>query len=52
MNKKGKYKNVLDNGFEIWLDFVQNTQQKEVIKQINDFITNHEEFAMTISGGA
>ena len=31
MSKKGKYKNVLDNGFEIWLDFVLNEQQKEVI---------------------
>ena len=49
MNKKGKYKNVLDNGFEIWLDFVLNAQQKEVIKQINDFINNPGEFAMTIS---
>ena len=52
MNKKGKYKNVLDNGFEIWLDFVLNAQQKEVIKQINDFINNKDEFAMTISGWA
>ena len=52
MNKKGKYKNVLDNGFEIWLDFVLNEQQKEVIKQIDDFINNPDEFAMTISGWA
>ena len=52
MNNKGKYKNVLDNGFEIWLDFVLNDQQKEVIKQINDFINNKDEFAMTISGWA
>ena len=52
MNNKGKYKNVLDNGFEIWLDFVLNKQQKEVIKQINDFINNKDEFAMTISGWA
>lgn len=52
MNKKGKYKNVLDNGFEIWLDFVLNEQQKEVIKQIDDFINSPDEFAMTISGWA
>ena len=52
MNKKGEYKNVLDNGFEIWLDFVLNKQQKEVIKQIDDFINNPDEFAMTISGWA
>ena len=50
--KKGKYKNVLDNGYEIWLDFVLNSQQKEVLKQINDFINNPDEFAMTISGWA
>ena len=52
MNKKGEYKNVLDNGFKIWLDFVLNKQQKEVIKQIDDFINNPDEFAMTISGWA
>lgn len=52
MSKKGKYKNVLDNGYEIWLDFVLNDQQKEVIKQIDDFINNKDEFAMTISGWA
>ena len=49
---KGKYKNVLDNGYYVWLDFVLNDQQKEVIKQINDFITNPDEFAMTVSGWA
>lgn len=52
MSKTEKYKNVLDNGFEIWLPFVLNSQQKEVIKQINDFINNKDEFAMTISGWA
>ena len=52
MSKKGKYKNVLDHGYEIWLDFVLNDQQKEVIKQIDDFINNKDEFAMTISGWA
>ena len=52
MSKKGKYKNVLDHDYEIWLDFVLNDQQKEVIKQINDFIHNPNEFAMTISGWA
>lgn len=52
MSKTEKYKNVLDNGFEIWLPFVLNAQQKEVIKQINDFINNKDEFAMTISGWA
>ena len=36
MNKKGKYKNVLDHGFEIWLDIVLNDQQKDVISQIDD----------------
>ena len=49
---KGKYKNVLDNGYCVWLDFVLNDQQKEVIKQINDFINNPDEFAMTVSGWA
>ena len=49
---KGKYKNELDNGYNIWLNFVLNDEQKEVIKQINDFITNPNEFAMTISGWA
>ena len=44
MSKTEKYKNVLDNGFEIWLPFVLNAQQKEVIKQINDFINNKDEF--------
>jgi exodeoxyribonuclease-5 len=52
MNKKGKYKNVLDHGFEIWLDIVLNDQQKDVISQIDDFINNPNEFAMTISGWA
>ena len=52
MSKKGKYKNVLDNGYEIWLDFVLNDQQKDVIKQIDEFIHNPKEFAMTISGWA
>ena len=52
MSKKGKYKNVLDHGFEIWLDFVLNDQQKNVIAQIDDFINNPDEFAMTISGWA
>lgn len=49
---KGKFKNVLDNGYYVWLDIILNSQQKEVIKQINDFITNPNEFAMTISGWA
>ena len=52
MSKKGKYKNVLDHGYEIWLDIVLNDQQKEVLKQIDDFINNKDEFAMTISGWA
>lgn len=52
MSKRGKYKNVLDHGFEIWLDFVLNEQQKNVIAQIDDFINNPNEFAMTISGWA
>ncbi len=52
MNRKGKYKNVLDHGFEIWLDIVLNEQQKDVISQIDDFINNPNEFAMTISGWA
>ena len=52
MSKKGKYKNVLDHGFEIWLDIVLNEQQKDVISQIDDFINNKDEFAMTISGWA
>jgi exodeoxyribonuclease-5 len=52
MSKKKKYRNVLDHGYEIWLDFVLNDQQKEVIKQIDDFINDPKEFAMTISGWA
>ena len=52
MSKKGKYTNVLAHGFEIWLDIVLNDQQKEVLKQIDDFINNKDEFAMTISGWA
>ena len=52
MSKKAKYKNVLDHGFEIWLDIVLNDQQKDVIAQIDDFINNPNEFAMTISGWA
>ena len=50
--KKVKYKNELDHGYSVWLDFVLNAQQKEVLKQINDFIENPFEFAMTISGWA
>lgn len=49
---KGKFKNELDNGYYIWLPFILNSQQKEVIKQIDDFINNPNEFAMTISGWA
>ena len=49
---KGKYKNELDHGYSIWLDFVLNNEQKEVLKQIDDFINNKDEFAMTISGWA
>ena len=51
-NKVKKYKNILDNGYQIWLPFVLNSQQKEVIKQIDEFINNPKEFAMTISGWA
>ena len=47
-----KYKNELDNGYYIWLDFVLNAEQKEVRKQIDEFINNKNEFAMTISGWA
>lgn len=53
MRKKGyDYKNILDKGFSIWLPFVLNDQQKDVIRQIDDFINNPEEFAMTVSGWA
>ena len=52
MSKSGKYKNELDHGYSIWLPFVLNSQQKEVIAQIDDFINNPDEFAMTISGWA
>ena len=52
MSKKGTYKNELDHGYSIWLPFVLNSQQKEVIAQIDDFINNPDEFAMTISGWA
>lgn len=52
MSNKGKYKNELDHGYSIWLPFVLNSQQKEVIKQIDDFINSPNEFAMTISGWA
>lgn len=52
MIKKGKYENILDNGCTVWLDILLNDQQKDAIKQINDFITSPNEFAMTISGWA
>jgi len=52
MSKKGLYKNVLDGGYEIWLPFVLNSQQKDVLKQIDDFINSKTEFAMTVSGWA
>ena len=52
MIKKGKYENILDHGYTVWLDFLLNDQQKDVIRQINDFITSPTEFAMTISGWA
>lgn len=52
MSKKGLYKNVLDGGYEIWLPFVLNSQQKDVLKQIDDFINSKTEFAMTVSGCA
>lgn len=48
----GNYKNNLDNGFSIWLPFVLNSQQKNVISQIDTFINSPDEFAMTISGWA
>ena len=52
MIKRGKYENILDNGCRVWLDIILNDQQKDAIKQINDFITSPDEFAMTISGWA
>lgn len=52
MNKKGTYKNILDGSYEIWLPFVLNSQQKDVLKQIDDFINSKTEFAMTVSGWA
>lgn len=52
MIKRGKYENILDNGCTVWLDIILNDQQKDAIKQINDFITSPNEFAMTISGWA
>lgn len=49
---KTKIKNILDKGYTIWLPFMLNEQQKEVIKQIDDFINNPNEFVMTVSGWA
>lgn len=46
------YNNKLDNNFSILLPFVLNSQQKKVLKEIDDFITNPNEFAMTVSGWA
>lgn len=50
--KTTKIKNILDNGYTIYLPFKLNKQQKEVIKQIDDFINNPDEFVMTVSGWA
>ena len=52
MKNKSTYRNELDNGFNIYLPFILNEQQKNVIKQINDFVNNPDEFAMTVSGWA
>ena len=51
-SKFGTYKNEFPDGFYIWLPFVLNSQQKEVINQIDEFIKNPQEFAMTVSGWA
>lgn len=52
MNRKGKYKNILPDGYEIWMDIQLNEQQKDVLVQIDQFINNPDEFAMTVSGWA
>lgn len=49
---KGKYKNQLDHRDSVWLDVILNPQQLDAVSQINDFINNKDEFAMTISGWA
>ena len=50
--KKAQYKNVLDNGSIYWCNVAFNSQQKETLQQIEEFIKNPNEFAMTISGWA
>lgn len=52
MTQKSKFKNILNDGYEIWLPFVLNSQQRDVIDQIHTFINSKNEFAMTISGWA
>ena len=52
MNNKTLYTNILDDGYSIKLPFVLNSQQKMVLKQIDDFINSKTEFAMTVSGWA
>ena len=49
---KGKYRNQLDHGAYVWLDVILNDQQLDAVRQIDDFINNPNEFAMTISGWA
>ena len=44
--------NEFDDGYKITLPFKLNDQQREVIKQIDEFVENPSERAMTISGWA
>lgn len=50
--KGGKVVNEFNDGYSIKLDFKLNDQQIEVINQIDEFINNPNERAMTISGWA
>lgn len=47
-----KCKNVLDHGAVVWLDVFLNQDQLDAMKQIDEFINDPFEFAMTISGFA
>lgn len=51
-NNKGKIVNEFSDGYSITLDFKLNDQQIEVINQIDEFVNNQNERAMTISGWA
>ena len=52
MERKKTYLNIIDDNFKVRLPFILNEQQKEVIREIDKFIKDPFERAMTISGWA